>query len=141
MRNCFNLKILKIQDMEKMTNAINWFEIPVLNFDLAKEFYQRIYNYEMTETTMNGLRMGFLPMDRESQGVGGAIVQGNGFIPSALGVKIYLNAGKNLDNVLNRVIAAGGEIIAHKTKINDELGYYATFEDTEGNHISLHSPE
>ena len=127
--------------MEKMTHAINWFEIPVLNFDHAKEFYSRIYNYEMPETTRNGLRIGFLPMDRDAGGIGGTIVQGNNFIPSSLGVKIYLNGGKNLDNVLNRVIAAGGEIIAHKTKINDEFGYYATFEDTEGNHISLHSLE
>jgi len=125
--------------MEKMTNSINWFEIPVLNFDRAKEFYSRIYNYEMTETTMNSLRMGFLPMDRDAKGVGGAIVQGNDFIPTSLGVKVYLNAGKDLMDVLNRVIAAGGEIIVHKTKINDELGYYAEFEDTEGNHISLHS--
>lgn len=127
--------------MEKMKNSINWFEIPVLNFEKAKEFYSRIYNYEMTESHMDALRMGFLPYDNESQGVGGAIVQGNGFIPSALGVKIYLNGGKNLDDVLNRVIAAGGEIITHKTKINDEYGYYAVFEDTEGNHISLHSME
>lgn len=126
--------------MEKMTNSINWFEIPVLNFDRAKEFYSRIYNYEMTETTMNALRMGFLPMDRDSQGVGGAIVQGNGFIPSSLGVKIYLNGGNDLQQVLDRVIAAGGEVITHKTKINDEIGYYAVFEDPEGNHISLHSP-
>lgn len=127
--------------MEKITNSINWFEIPVLNFDLAKEFYSRIYNYDMTETTMNGLRMGFLPMDRDANGVGGAIVQGNEFIPSSLGVKIYLNGGSDLNNVLTRVIPAGGEILVHKTKINDELGYYAVFEDTEGNHISLHSQE
>lgn len=127
--------------MEKMTNSINWFEIPVLNFDRAKEFYSRIYNYEMAETTMNAIRMGFLPMDSDSQGVGGAIVQGNGFIPSSLGVKIYLNGGDDLQQVLDRVIAAGGEIITHKTKINDEYGYYAVFEDPEGNHISLHSPK
>jgi len=125
--------------MEKMTNSINWFEIPVLNFESAKEFYSRIYNYEMTETTMNAFRMGFLPMEPDSKGVGGAIVQGNGFIPSSLGVKIYLNGGDDLQHILDRVIAAGGEVIVHKTKINDELGYYATFEDTEGNHISLHS--
>ncbi|MBC8006378.1 MAG: VOC family protein, partial [Verrucomicrobia bacterium] len=43
--------------------------------------------------------------------------------------------------VLDRVIAAGGEVITHKTKINDEYGYYAVFEDPEGNHISLHSPK
>jgi predicted enzyme related to lactoylglutathione lyase len=125
--------------MEKMTNSINWFEIPVLNFERAKEFYSRLYNYEMTETSMNALRMGFLPMDQDSQGVGGAIVQGNGFIPSSLGVKIYLNGGNDLQTILDRVIAAGGEVIQHKTKINDELGYYAVFEDPDGNHISLHS--
>ena len=127
--------------MEKMINSIDWFEIPVLNFDRAKEFYSRIYNYEMTETTRNSLRIGFLPMDRDAKGVGGTIVQGNDFIPTSLGVKVYLNAGKDLMDVLNRVIAAGGEIIVHKTLINDEFGYFATFEDTDGNHISLHSPE
>jgi len=126
--------------MEKMINSIDWFEIPVLNFDRAKEFYSRIYNYEMTETSINSLRMGLLPMDRDANGIGGAIVQGNDFIPTSLGVKVYLNAGKDLMEVLNRVIAAGGEIIVQKTKINDEFGYFAMFEDTEGNHISLHSP-
>lgn len=125
--------------MEKMTNSINWFEIPVLNFERAKEFYSRIYNFEMQESMMNAFRMGFLPMERDSQGVGGAIVQGNGYIPSSLGVRIYLNGGDDLQHVLDRVIAAGGEVIQHKTKINDELGYFALFEDTEGNHISLHS--
>lgn len=125
--------------MEKMTNSINWFEIPVLNFERAKEFYSRIYNFEMQESTMNAFRMGFLPMERDSQGVGGAIVQGNGYIPSALGVRIYLNGGEDLQHVLDRVIAAGGEVIQHKTKINDEIGYFAVFEDPEGNHISLHS--
>lgn len=127
--------------MEKMTNSVSWVEIPALNFERAKEFYSRIYDYEMFETTMASMRMGFLPMDTDSQGVGGAIVQGNGFVPSSLGVKVYLNGGKDLLKVLNRVNAAGGEIIVHKTKINDEIGYFAVFEDTEGNHISLHSKE
>ena len=127
--------------MEKMTNSVNWVEIPVLNFDRAKEFYSRIYDYEMYEDTLLGLRMGFLPMDRDSQGVGGAIVQGNGFVPTSLGVKVYLNGGKDLLTVLNRVNEAGGEIIVTKTKISDEIGYFAVFEDTEGNHISLHSME
>jgi len=127
--------------MEKMTNSINWFEIPVLNFERAKEFYSRIYDYEMHEMMMGSLRMGFLPMDPDSQGVGGAIVQGDGFVPTALGTKVYLNGGKDLLAVLNRVIAAGGEIITPKTLITEEIGYYAVFEDTEGNHISLHSME
>jgi predicted enzyme related to lactoylglutathione lyase len=127
--------------MEKMTNSINWVEIPVLNFENAKEFYSRIYDYEMAETIINSLRMGILPMDPESQGVGGAIVQGNGFVPTSLGAKVYLNGGKDLMTILNRVIAAGGEIIVTKTKITDDIGYIAGFTDTEGNHIYLHSKE
>lgn len=127
--------------MEKMTNSINWVEIPVLNFDRAKKFYSRIYEYEMYEETIAGCRMGFLPMDRESQGVGGAIIQGHGYVPSSLGARVYLNGGQNLLNVLNRVEVAGGEVIVNKTKISDEIGYFAVFEDTEGNHVALHSPE
>ncbi len=127
--------------MEKMTNSVNWVEIPVLNFERAKEFYSRIYNYEMNEETMGHLRMGFLPMERESQGVGGAIVQGSGYTPSSLGSKVYLNGGKDLLTVLNRVEGAGGDVLIHKTKITDEIGYFAAFEDTEGNHIYLHSKE
>lgn len=124
-----------------MTNSVNWVEIPVLNFERAKEFYSKIYEYEMYEEVIAGCRMGFLPMDRESQGVGGAIVQGQGYIPSALGSRVYLNGGENLLTVLNRVEGAGGDIVLHKTKISDEIGYFAVFEDTEGNHVALHSPK
>ena len=131
----------KTQTMEKMANSINWVEIPVLNFERAKEFYSRLYDFEMFENTMGSLRLGYLPMDKDSQGVGGAIVQGNGYVPSSLGAKVYLNGGKDLLTVLNRVNAAGGEIVVPKTKISDEIGYFAIFEDTEGNHIALHSHE
>jgi len=127
--------------MEKFINSVNWVEIPVLNFDRAKEFYSRIYDYEMFEETMSSCRMGFLPMDPESQGAGGAIVQGSGYVPTSLGAKVYLNGGKDLLTVLNRVDQAGGDVLTPKTKITDEIGYFAVFEDTEGNHICLHSME
>lgn len=125
--------------MEKIINSVNWVEIPVLNFDRAREFYSRIYDYEMPENTMPSGRMGFLPMDPKVQGIGAAIVQGPDYIPSHLGAKVYLNGGNDLQTILNRVEAAGGEVLVHKTKITDEIGYFAVFEDTEGNQISLHS--
>ncbi|WP_318348219.1 VOC family protein [Aquipluma nitroreducens] len=95
----------------------------------------------MYDQIMGAHRMGFLPMERNQEGVGGAIVQGNGYTPTSLGAKVYLNGGKDLLTVLNRVNGAGGEIITPKTKITDEIGYFASFEDTEGNHIYLHSKE
>lgn len=125
--------------MEKFTNSVNWIEIPVLNFERAKEFYSKIYNFEMFETTMNSGRMGFLPMDPKSEGVGGAIVKGENYVPSTTGSKVYLNGGSDLQIILDRVMEAGGNIITPKTIITKEIGYFAVFSDTEGNHISLHS--
>jgi len=113
------LQTFKTQTMEKMTNSINWVEIPVINFDRAKEFYSRIYDYEMYEETIGAFRMGFLPMDRESQGVGGAIVQGSGYTPTALGAKVYMNGGANLLTVLNRVEGAGGDVLTRKIGMTD----------------------
>jgi uncharacterized protein len=125
--------------MEMFQNAVNWVEIPVLNFDRAKSFYSKIYDYEMPEMMMGPLRMGFLLFDQEKQAVGAAIVQGETYIPSAQGVRVYLNGGSDLNTVLNRVLAAGGKIILPKTTINAELGYMAIFLDPEGNQIHLHS--
>lgn len=34
-----------------MTNAINWFEIPVTDFDRAKEFYGKLFDTEIQETS------------------------------------------------------------------------------------------
>jgi len=125
--------------MEKVQNAIVWAEIPVLNFDRAKAFYSKIFDYEMYEQMMGPLHMGFLPMDPDSRGAGAAIVQGQGYVPSSLGTKVYLNAGQDLTPVLDRIDPAGGKVILTKTKITDEIGYMAVFEDTEGNHVCLHS--
>jgi hypothetical protein len=119
-------------------NAINWFEIPVKNFERAKVFYGKILGNQLSEMEMGSFKMGFFPYD-QTNGVGGAIVQGEGYEPTTNGARIYLNGGDDLTVVLNRVETAGGKIILPKTEITPEFGYYATFEDTEGNHISLHS--
>ena len=125
--------------MEMVKNAIVWSEIPVLNFARAKEFYSRIFDYEMPEMQMGNNRMGFFLMEQEQEGVGGAIVQGDGYIPSKLGTRTYLNGGEDLNTVLERVDVSGGKVLVHKTLITEEIGFFAMFEDTEGNHVCLHS--
>lgn len=123
-----------------MLHAINWVEIPVIDFERAKLFYSAIYDYEMTERIVGEDRYGFLIFNREQKGVGGAIVKGKDFQPTTHGIKAYLTAGNDLDIVLNRVENAGGKVILPKTLIAPDIGYYATFQDTEGNNISLFSP-
>lgn len=124
--------------MEMLTHAIGWFEIPVSDFDRAKKFYSAIYDYDMPEMQMGPNRMGFLLSDQQA-GVGGAIVQGEGYTPSHHGPKVYLNGGSDLNVVLNRVEAAGGKVILPKTMITEEYGFFAIFEDSEKNLMHLHS--
>ena len=125
--------------MEMLHNAVNWFEIPVTDFKRAKKFYSKIYDFEMPEMAMGESTMGFLLHDAEKGGIGGAIVQGLNYVPSKEGSKVYLNGGEDLKTVLDRVEGAGGKVIMAKTQITPEYGYFAVFEDTEGNEISLHS--
>jgi uncharacterized protein len=125
--------------METLDNAINWFEIPVSDFERAKRFYSTIYDYEMPETAKGPVRMGFLPYEQKEHRVGGAICSGPGYMPAQIGVLAYLNGGADLNNVLNKVENAGGKILAAKTFIGEGIGYFAHILDTEGNKIALHS--
>lgn len=124
----------------QLTNAINWFEIPVADFERAKKFYTTIYQYEMEEMEMQETKMGMLPYKPAEGGIGGAICYGEGYEPTSKGARVYLNGGQDLSVVLGRVEGAGGQVILPKTKITDEIGYFAIFSDTEGNQVSLHSP-
>ncbi len=87
---------------------------------------------------VEGMQMGIWPY--EGQMVTGIIIQADGNKPSADGVTIYLNAGENLQIVLNRVKKNGGQIIVPKTAHADESGYFALFIDSEGNKMALNSP-
>lgn len=126
--------------MEFTRHAISWFEIPVSDFERAKKFYETIFDYEMPVMDMGDIRMGILLYDRDNQGIGGAICQGEWYKPSGgTGVKVYLDGGKDLSVVLGRIAAAGGTVTLPKTLISADLGYMAFFNDSEGNNIGLFS--
>lgn len=120
-----------------MKNAINWFEIPVKDFNRAKAFYETLYGAAIQEMPHPEYKYGMLPGDMQN-GVGGGIVQGEGFEPSEKGPLIYLNGGDDLSVPLSKVEAAGGKIVLPKTSIGPN-GFMAHFIDTEGNKIALHS--
>jgi hypothetical protein len=120
-----------------MDNMINWFEIPAADFNRSVKFYRQVLGADIEETEMFGMKMGFMPTDGAN--VSGAIVQGEGYTPSAEGAVIYLNGGDDLKHMLGRVESAGGKVIVPKTQISPETGFFAMFIDTEGNKMALHS--
>jgi uncharacterized protein len=125
----------------QLANALNWFEIPVSDFERAKKFYETIFDYQMPENMMGNVRMGFFLYDFQNGKVGGAICKSDMHTPSEEGSLIYLNCQPDLQLVLDRVENAGGKTVQQKTKISDtqNLGFWALVIDTEGNKVALHS--
>jgi predicted enzyme related to lactoylglutathione lyase len=121
-----------------MSNALNWFEIPVTDLARAKRFYGRVLQADLREESMTGREMAILPY--QEGGVGGALIQGEPHAPSAQGTVVYLNAGDDLAGALSRVEAAGGKVVMGATRLSDQIGSIAMFLDSEGNRVALHSP-
>lgn len=120
-------------------HAINWFEIPAVDFDRALKFYGQLFGSDLFVQEMQGFKMGFFPMEQERGNVGGAVCAGPNYTPSMDGTLVYLNGGEDLTEMLNRVEPAGGKVLVPKTEITPEYGYFAMFMDTEGNKVGLHS--
>ena len=124
-----------------MKNAISWFEIPSINLERAQQFYETIFGIKLIPLDVINIRMRMFPIDDPMTGIGGAVVHAEGFYnPSQTdGPLIYLNANPDVQNILDRVEAAGGKIAVPKTLISPEHGYMAVFTDTEENRVALHS--
>jgi predicted enzyme related to lactoylglutathione lyase len=128
--------------MANIIHAINWFEIPVTDFDRAKKFYETILGYSMKEQRSGDTRMAFFDYDRIEDGRGGAIVYDPEFYtPAANGPLIFLNCEPDIQKVLDRVVSAGGSIIQNKTEVSltQDIGFWALILDSEGNRIALHA--
>jgi predicted enzyme related to lactoylglutathione lyase len=120
-----------------MKNAIEWFEIPALDLDRACTFYETVLRIAFKVETVNGRRMAVFA--RDQAGVGGALVLDSRMRPSLEGALVYLSAGEDLDAYVERIVAAGGQVVVPKTDIGDP-GFIAIFQDTEGNRVALHTP-
>jgi predicted enzyme related to lactoylglutathione lyase len=112
-------------------------EIPTSNFSRAVAFYQAVLGITIEEIEMEGIRMGLFPNDGESVSV--QLVNGTDFRPSGDGTIVYLNGGKDLQKIIDKIEKNGGKIVVPKTEIGPEMGFYAMFVDTEGNKLGLYS--
>ena len=121
------------------TNALNWFEIPMVDVERAKKFYEELFEITLQPLEMNGEQMLFFPYDPAAQKVSGSLVKGQFHKPGMQGPIVYMNANPSLKAVASRVESAGGNILLPPTKVTDEIGWIALFADSEGNQMGLHA--
>jgi hypothetical protein len=120
-----------------------------MDMERAKKFYEAIFDFEITTEEMGDALMGFFPCicdcdcesddDCECDGIGGALIKHPEAKPSADGTTVYFDGGADLQNILDKVEAAGGQIIVPKMLISEDIGYFCYVLDTEGNKIAIHS--
>ncbi len=122
-------------------NAISWFEIGSTNLDRATKFYETIFNISLIAMDLQNIKMRMFPITDMENGVGGALVDSGGFHKASAtdGPLIYLNGNPDVQDILDKIPAAGGSILVPKTAISAEYGFMAVLIDTEGNRIGLHS--
>lgn len=122
-----------------MQSVISWFEIPTADFERGIRFYETILGVSLRREDMGPMRLAIFPMAPDSP-VGGAVVHmEGGNPPGPVGSVVYLYGGDDLAPVLARVEPAGGRVVVPKTLIKPEVGYFALFQDSEGNHVGLYS--
>ena len=121
--------------MAEKSNPINFFEIPVTDFERARSFYETVTGWKLDVMDMDGFQFGFFP---RGEFMGGAIVQGEGYQPSQSGTLVYLNGSEDFDGMLARAEKAGGSVAMPRTSIG-ENGFIGRFVDSEGNLVALHT--
>ncbi len=121
-------------------NAFSWIKISATDLDRAQKFYETILDIQMIPLDFPDVRMRMFPIE-DMMGVGGALCDSKGFHkPSETdGPLVYLNANPDVQNVLDKVEAAGGKILVPKTNISPEYGDMGVIPDTEGNRIAFHA--
>lgn len=124
-----------------MKNPVGWFEIYVDDITRAKQFYQAVFNIELTELTPpsdgSSLQMWAFPSDMQVYGASGALVQMSGVAAGGNSTLIYFSC-EDCAVEAARISSAGGKIQEEKTSIG-EYGFIVLAFDTEGNMIGLHS--
>lgn len=118
-------------------NPVVWFEIPVVDMERGKAFYEAVFGQKLAVVDMGLRQMAMFSMEMGVPGIGGALVKEETFVPSYAGSMIYFSVS-DITGTLDKVVVNNGKILIPKTPIG-EYGFCAYFEDSEGNRIGLHT--
>ena len=118
--------------------SVVYFEIPVTDLDRAIAFYEAVLGARLIRESIDGYDMALFEDVAPGGGISGALARGDVYRPSTAGAIVYFGV-EDIDAVLQRAEARGGEVLYPKTAIGPR-GFVAEIRDSEGNRIALHAP-
>ena len=132
-----------------MDNLVVWADIPVTDLDRAMAFYSAVLQLPfVTVPGMEGIALPGSDQPPEESGDGGPpsgpmpvafdLVKTEQLKPSMDGCTIYLNADDDPEGMMQRAVAAGGEMIHPVQDMGEMVGWIGHFKDSEGNLIGVH---
>jgi len=118
------------------TNKIGWFEIFVNDFDKAKDFYSKLFNWEFKLSQATSSLYWNIYTGEGS--IGGGLMKKTKPEHNGQSVILYIEV-EDIDKTLKRAVELGGQIVKEKTLISNTAGYYALFNDPDNNLMGLWS--
>jgi len=118
------------------TNKIGWFEIFVNDFDKAKDFYSKLFNWEFKLSQATSSLYWNIYTGEGS--IGGGLMKKTKTEHNGQSVILYIEV-VDIDKTLKRAVELGGQIVKEKTLISNTAGYYALFNDPDNNLMGLWS--
>lgn len=116
-----------------MRHFIHWFELPATDFDRAVRFYQQVFHVELKVEHFMADRIAVFPDSS------GCVMASSRLQPATQGTRVYLDGSPDVDTVLARVAAAGGQVLLPAMALPDGNGCIGLFADSEGNVVGLHT--
>ena len=120
-----------------MANTIVWADIPVTDMDRARKFYGAVLQADIE--LMPGVEdVALLPMERGEASAD--LVRSDKQKPGAGGCTVYLNSNGDPEGMIERAVAAGGQVAMPVSDMGEMVGSIGYFIDSEGNRIGVHKP-
>ena len=129
-----------------MENTVVWADIPVTDLDRAMAFYGAVLQRKFTKMEgMEGIALEAPPENAPSTPpteypVSFDLALSENTKPSTDGCTIYLNSHGDPEGMIQRAVAAGGEVIMPVQDMGQMVGFIGMFKDSEGNRIGVHKP-
>ena len=107
------------------------FEIPVDDPDRAEKFYASVFGWTFERYPGAPQYYGMATTGDSNPGINGALFQRGSDSETTLTMSV-----DSIEETTKTILAEGGKLVQDKTPI-PSMGWFATFEDTEGNKFGL----